>query len=126
MARYGLFVFKAGGGNTLYRLGDKAITPRKVGLSMLRLRMREDGDKTIIAYLKGWAEVLTETSEEEQEYEAGNIADHVADNLVYCNAPHIIDLDTNIEVGSKFKEEVCKELVDIFETAVIKSREKKV
>lgn len=78
-----------------------------------------DGVETIKEYLDGWAEVLTE-NDPDNDYTFDEITDVVADNLVYCNAPHIINLKTSTEVSNQFRQDVCTEIVRLLDQGIEK------
>jgi len=108
---YGLFDT---GSNTLTR--TKAETPEKVATILLALKMKEDGmeytKENREQFMQEWAEHMNENFfDERDDHTISEISDEVADNIVYNNAPHIIDMRNRTEVSNEFKQAVYNRLV---------------
>ena len=96
----------------------KADTPEKVATIMLALKMKEDGieytKENRQIFIQGWAKHMNENFfDERDDHKAEEIADEVADNIIYNNAPHIINLKNRREVNDDFKEKVFSRIVEL-------------
>lgn len=101
-----------------------AETTNSVARIILKIAMKEDNlkfnDKNRVQYLNDWADVMTENSQgdgNDETYKGENIADHVADFLVWGNGLHIIAKSNMTEVGTEIKESIYKEMVDVIESS---------
>jgi hypothetical protein len=109
---YGLFDTSS---NTLTR--TKAETPERIATILLWGRMKEEGmseytkENTKI-FMQGWADNMNENFfDERDDHTISEISDEVANNIVYNNAPHIIDMRNRTEVSNEFKQAVYNRLV---------------
>ena len=106
-------------------LADKNIkfanpmTLAQLGKKIVKMKMKEDGTKTVLEYLEGWAECLEDMSGEGEKFEKFNplfISDYVADHLTHCNI-HIINLDTRCQISSKERDKVTESILYTLDNA---------
>lgn len=103
-------------------LADKNIkfanpmTLAQLGKKIVKMKMKEDGDKTVLEYLEGWAECLEDMSDEGEKFNPLYISDYVADHLTHCNI-HIINLDTKCQISSKENDKVTESILYTLDNA---------
>ena len=99
--------------NTRFR---ERMTLKELGQKIVKMKMREDNDKTVLSYLSGWANCLEDLSDEGEKFDPLYIADYVADHLTSSNI-HIINLDTNCQISSGERDEVQTSIIYLLENA---------
>lgn len=103
-------------------LADKNIkfanpmTLAQLGKKIVKMKMREDGDKTVLEYLEGWAECLEDMSDEGEKFHPLHISDTISYHLTHCNI-HIINLDTRCQISSKERDEVTESILYTLDNA---------
>ena len=98
---------------------------KSVANMMLKRVLVEDGFEYSWQGIKSWlhdyANYMNENMfDDRDDHNAEQLTSYIADNLVYCNAPHIIRLSTSSEVNHEFKDSVMNELERMFDKALTK------
>ncbi len=98
---------------------------KSVANIMLKRVLVEEGFEYSWQGIKSWihdyANCMNENMvDDRDDHEAEQLTSYIADNLVYCNAPHIIRLSTSSEVDFLFKDTVMNELERILDKALTK------
>jgi hypothetical protein len=108
-----------------YTNESKHSDEKSVANIMLKRVMIEDGFEFSWEGIKSWlhdyANYMNENMfDDRDDHNAEQLTSYIADNLVYCNAPHIIRLSTSSEVNNEFKDNVMNELEKMFDKALTK------
>lgn len=82
-----------------------------VGTHIIGMRMREEGYTDAKAYLKQWAEYLTEIDSEEREWTVEESISTIVDNMVWCNI-HILSARKNGRTWTELKSEDKEKISD--------------
>jgi hypothetical protein len=98
---------------------------KSVANMMLKRVLVEEGFEYSWQGIKSWlhdyANYMNENMfDDRDDHNAEQLTSYIADNLVYCNAPHIIRLSTSSEVNHEFKDSVMNELERMFDKALTK------
>ncbi len=98
---------------------------KSVANIMLKRVLVEEGFEYSWQGIKSWlndyAYCMNENMfDDRDDHNAEQLTSYIADNLVYCNAPHIIRLSTSSEVNHEFKDTVMNELERMFDKALTK------
>jgi hypothetical protein len=123
--KFGLLYIGSGKLVKFYTNESKHSDERSVANIMLKRILDEEGFEYSMNGIKSWlheyAEYMNEDMfDDRDDHEAEQLTSYIADNLVYCNAPHIIRLSTSSEVNHEFKDSVMNELERIFDRALTK------
>ena len=102
-------------GDTNIRFRER-MTLKQLGHKIVKMKMREDNDKTVLSYLIGWADCLEDLSDDGEKFNPLYIADYIADHLTHSNI-HIINLDTRCQISSEERDEVSDSIVYLLENA---------
>lgn len=94
----------------------KRMTLKELGHKIVKMKMREDNDKTVLSYLIGWADCLEDLSDDGEKFNPLYIADYIADHLTHSNI-HIINLDTRCQISSGERDEVQTSIIYLLENA---------
>jgi hypothetical protein len=98
---------------------------KSVANIMLKRVLVEEGFEYSWQGIKSWlndyANYMNENMfDDRDDHNAEQLTSYIADNLVYCNAPHIIRLSNSSEVNHEFKDTVMNELERMFDKALTK------
>jgi hypothetical protein len=98
---------------------------KSVANIMLKRVLVEEGFeyswKGIKSWIHDYAYFMNENMvDDRDDHEAEQLTSYIADNLVYCNAPHIIRLSTSSEVDFLFKDTVMNEIERMLDKALTK------
>jgi hypothetical protein len=123
--KFGLLYIGSGKLVKFYTNESKHSDEKSVANIMLKRVMIEDGFEFSLEGIKSWihdyANYMNENMvDDRDDHEAEQLTSYIADNLVYCNAPHIIRLSTSSEVNHEFKDNVMNELEKMFDKALTK------
>ena len=98
---------------------------RSVANIMLKRVLVEEGFeyswKGIKSWLYDYADYMNaDMFDDRDDHTPEQLTSYIADNLVYCNAPHIIRLSTSSEVDFLFKDTVMNEIERMLDKALTK------
>jgi hypothetical protein len=123
--KFGLLYIGSGKLVKFYTDESKHSDERSVANIMIKRVITEEGFeyswKGIKSWLYDYADYMNaDMFDDRDDHEAEQLTSYIADNLVYCNAPHIIRLSTLSEVDFLFKDTVMNELERILDKALTK------
>lgn len=110
---------------TNYRMNDDVdVTPMRIARAIAKRRMKAEGFKFNNggrkAYLQSEADWLNENQEDTTIVNtAETVVDWSCDNMLYSNAPHI--LQNRVEVSQDIKAEVLAAMVELFDSSLTNS-----
>lgn len=107
-----------------YTDNDKHSDEKSCANILLRLALKEDGKEfnmsSMKLFLEEYAEYMNENLfDDREDHTASDITDYVADNIVHCNAPHIISIKNRTQVSNEFSSAVCIELKRMLDKSLI-------
>jgi len=103
---------------------------KSVAKMFLRMALKEENLPftwgSIQKYLEDYAFCMNEDSfDNKSNHTPESVTSYIADNLVYCNAPHIIRLSNRTEVDHAFKDQVVCEIEKMLDMAAANLKEKR-
>jgi hypothetical protein len=113
--KFGLFYAGSGKLVEFYTDNSKHSDEKSVANMLLKSVLKEENKAfnwgNIQKYLFEYAEYMNESGFDERfDHTPEEITSYVADNIVYCNAPHIIRMSTKKEVSNDFRQNVAVEI----------------
>jgi hypothetical protein len=123
--KFGLLYIGSGKLVKFYTNESKHSDEKSAANIMLKRVMIDDGFEFSWEGIKSWlhnyANYMNENMfDDRDDHNAEQLTSYIADNLVYCNAPHIIRLSTSSEVDFLFKDTVMNELERMLDKALTK------